>query len=220
MKQKTAIITKQTPEIEAYLRSIRKYQPLSQEEENEVFKMYHSNDPDAKKKAKSGKNVEISLPGPYSLHLKENNVTLALDSLADWSKNDDNKVKFFSGHGVYTTEVKVKKPQGNEVLHLGDVHNIAHVWVNGIDCGIVWTAPDYNNAVKFQTAEEFDVIYIAPRNGYVHISVGAGDRSIYVNNHKYRITGKYMSGVFMPVSKGDTIRIEDCFEATFIPCKE
>ena len=51
MKQKTAIITKQTPEIEAYLRSIRKYQPLSQEEENEVFKMYHSNDPDAKKKA-------------------------------------------------------------------------------------------------------------------------------------------------------------------------
>ena len=51
MKQKTAIITKQTPEIEAYLRSIRKYQPLSQEEENEVFKMYHSNDPAAKKKA-------------------------------------------------------------------------------------------------------------------------------------------------------------------------
>lgn len=51
MKQKTAIITKQTPEIEAYLRSIRKYQPLSQEEENEVFKMYHSNDPVAKKKA-------------------------------------------------------------------------------------------------------------------------------------------------------------------------
>ena len=51
MKQKTAIITKQTPEIEAYLRSIRKYQPLTQEEENEVFKMYHSNDPVAKKKA-------------------------------------------------------------------------------------------------------------------------------------------------------------------------
>ncbi len=51
MKQKTAIITKQTPEIEAYLRSIRKYQPLSQEEENEVFRMYHSNDPVAKKKA-------------------------------------------------------------------------------------------------------------------------------------------------------------------------
>lgn len=51
MKQKTTIITKQTPEIEAYLRSIRKYQPLSQEEENEVFKMYHSNDPVAKKKA-------------------------------------------------------------------------------------------------------------------------------------------------------------------------
>ena len=51
MKQKTAIITKQTPEIEAYLRSIRKYQPLTQEEEKEVFKMYRSNDPVAKEKA-------------------------------------------------------------------------------------------------------------------------------------------------------------------------
>ena len=51
MKQKTAIITKQTPEIEAYLRSIRKYQPLTQEEEKEVFRMYHSNDPVAKEKA-------------------------------------------------------------------------------------------------------------------------------------------------------------------------
>ena len=51
MKQKTAIITKQTSEIEAYLRSIRKYQPLTQEEENEVFRMYRSNDPVAKEKA-------------------------------------------------------------------------------------------------------------------------------------------------------------------------
>ena len=50
MKQKTVII-KQTSEIEAYLRSIRKYQPLTQEEENEVFKMYRSNDPVAKEKA-------------------------------------------------------------------------------------------------------------------------------------------------------------------------
>lgn len=29
-----------------------------------------------------------------------------------------------------------------------------------------------------------------------------------------------MSGIFMPLSKGDTIRIENCLEATFIPCKE
>lgn len=51
MKQKTAIITKQTPEIEAYLRSIRKYQPLTQEQEDEAFAQYHSNDPDAKQRA-------------------------------------------------------------------------------------------------------------------------------------------------------------------------
>ena len=96
---------------------------------------------DDKQKNMSRKNAEIALTGPFSLLLKENNVSLTLDSLYDWAKHDDNKVKFFSGHGVYTTQVKVKKPLGNEVLELGDVHNIAHVWVNGIDCGIVWTAP-------------------------------------------------------------------------------
>ena len=49
MKQK--VIIKQSPEIEAYLKSIRKYQPLTQEQEDEAFKMYHSGDPVAQKKA-------------------------------------------------------------------------------------------------------------------------------------------------------------------------
>ena len=49
MKQKSII--KQSPEIEAYLRSIRKYQPLTTEQEEEAFKMYKSGNEEAKQKA-------------------------------------------------------------------------------------------------------------------------------------------------------------------------
>ena len=49
--KKTKIIAKNSPDIEAYLRSIRKYQPLTIEEEQEAFEQYHSNDPVAKQQA-------------------------------------------------------------------------------------------------------------------------------------------------------------------------
>ena len=43
---------------------------------------------------------------------------------------------------MYTTTLKMKKqPAGRAWIQLPDVKDIAHVWVNGIDCGIAWTAP-------------------------------------------------------------------------------
>ena len=85
MKQKTAIITKQTPEIEAYLRSIRKYQPLTQEEENEVFKMYRSNDPVAKEKAIAT--------------LVNDNQRFIFSLAKDYAKGDETKVLDYVNEG-------------------------------------------------------------------------------------------------------------------------
>ena len=43
---------------------------------------------------------------------------------------------------MYTTTLKMKKqPASRAWIQLPDVKDIAHVWVNGIDCGIAWTAP-------------------------------------------------------------------------------
>lgn len=84
----------------------------------------------------------LHLNGPYTLTLKEANYTTTLDNLVSWTDLPDGDIKYFSGHGLYTTNLKLKKkPVGNERLDLGTVYNIAHVWVNGIDCGIIWTAP-------------------------------------------------------------------------------
>lgn len=49
--KKTKHIIANTPEIDAYIKMIRKFEPLSKEEEDRAFDMYYSNDPEAKKKA-------------------------------------------------------------------------------------------------------------------------------------------------------------------------
>jgi hypothetical protein len=44
-----------------------------------------------------------------------------------------------------------KKAKGQAVLSFPNVKDIAHVWLNGQDCGIVWTAPyevDITKALK------------------------------------------------------------------------
>lgn len=88
----------------------------------------------------------------WNITFRENNVQVVSDVLFDWSKSDNEKIKFFSGHASYTTTFKHKgKPKGKALLTLGEVNNIAHVWINGVDCGIVWTAPyeiDITRALK------------------------------------------------------------------------
>ena len=72
----------------------------------------------------------------------ESGVTLKNQTLFDWSQHQDDRIRYFSGHARYsTTFVQNKKARGRTWLSLPDVKDIAHVWINGKDCGIVWTAP-------------------------------------------------------------------------------
>ena len=62
--------------------------------------------------------------------------------LFDWSQHADDRIRYFSGHVRYTTTFKFKeKAKGQVVLSFPNVKDIAHVWLNGEDCGIAWTAP-------------------------------------------------------------------------------
>ena len=91
----------------------------------------------------------ISLPGRrymedqlWDIYFKESGITLKQQRLFDWSQHEDDRIRYFSGHARYTTILEWKgKPDEKGSLQLPNVHDIAHVWVNGIDCGIAWTAP-------------------------------------------------------------------------------
>ena len=90
----------------------------------------------------------------WDISFRENGITLQNQQLFDWSQHGDERIRYFSGHARYTTTLKLKgndMPQGSAWLAFPNVKDIAHVWVNGKDCGIAWTAPyevDITDALK------------------------------------------------------------------------
>ncbi len=81
---------------------------------------------------------------PWTVYFREAGLTINTRQLFDWSQHEDDRIRYFSGHARYTTTWKLKKnevPQGRAWLSFPNVKDIAHVWINGKDCGIAWTAP-------------------------------------------------------------------------------
>ena len=80
----------------------------------------------------------------WDVSFRESGLSLTSQPLFDWSQHEDERIRYFSGHARYTTTWKLKAsevPQGRAWLSFPSVKDIAHVWINGKDCGIAWTAP-------------------------------------------------------------------------------
>ena len=81
---------------------------------------------------------------PWQLHFRESGLRMKSDTLFSWSGHGDSSVRYFSGHVIYQTTLRYrpsKNATGRAVLSLGDVRDIAHVWLNGHDLGILWMPP-------------------------------------------------------------------------------
>lgn len=68
------------------------------------------------------------------------------DSLTDWTTHAAKGIQYYSGIAEYKKDFHFSGdpdsvPIRGIYLDLGKVNNIAHVWLNGTDLGIVWTAP-------------------------------------------------------------------------------
>ncbi len=68
------------------------------------------------------------------------------DQLIDWTTSPENGIKYYSGIATYNRNFDFQFPHGFNkdqkiYLDLGKVKNIAHVWLNGHDLGVLWTAP-------------------------------------------------------------------------------
>ena len=90
--------------------------------------------------------------------------------LADWSQHADERVRFYSGIATYRTRFTLAADalaEGHALsLDLGVVKNIARVRLNGVDLGVVWTAPwrvDLARAAKpGENALEIEVANLWP----------------------------------------------------------
>ena len=61
---------------------------------------------------------------------------------SDWTASEDDGIRYFSGTADYTATLNLNEEiNGDAVISLGNVRNIAKVTVNGTECGIAWKAP-------------------------------------------------------------------------------
>jgi alpha-L-rhamnosidase len=88
------------------------------------------------------------LSGPWSLAFQADRgapAKVTLPTLEDWSKNAAPGIKYFSGIGAYTRDITLPASafgRGKAVmLDLGDVRELAEVFVNGNSAGTLWKAP-------------------------------------------------------------------------------
>lgn len=88
-------------------------------------------------------------------------------ALGDWSKSDDERVKYYSGTASYqkTFDLAVI-PSGPVYLDLGKVKNLARVTLNGKNLGVIWTAPwrvDISSALRQKNNElKIEVVNLWP----------------------------------------------------------
>ncbi|MBL4675564.1 MAG: glycoside hydrolase family 2 [Mucilaginibacter sp.] len=74
-------------------------------------------------------------------------------TLDDWSKNDNDSIRYYSGKALYKNEFSlVKKKSGfNYLLEFARIGVMAKVKINGVDAGAMWTPPyrtDITRALK------------------------------------------------------------------------
>ena len=67
---------------------------------------------------------------------------LGLQRLSDWTASADEKLRHFAGRAVYEKKLELKTGVSERmILDLGEVHEIANVWVNDKFVGCLWKPP-------------------------------------------------------------------------------
>ncbi len=100
--------------------------------------------------------IKQRIVGPWQLTFadkKQMGEILYLDTLSSLNMKQDKRVKYYSGIMTYSTEFSLPElEQGNNTrckLNLGDIYNIAEVWVNGEKVGTVWKKPYTIDVTKY-----------------------------------------------------------------------
>lgn len=101
--------------------------------------------------------VVQTLDSPWTVDFKNKQIgpvePVSFPKLTDWIKNDNEKIKYYSGTAVYKSTFKYNKNNSKQdiFIDLGKVGVMASVKINGIDIGTTWIAPyklNINDSLK------------------------------------------------------------------------
>lgn len=88
--------------------------------------------------------VVMEMAGPWQVAFQENRgapATATFDSLASYTESEVFGIKYFSGVAIYTKTMAVDAVGERMFIDLGQVCDLAEVYVNGSYCGTAWKQP-------------------------------------------------------------------------------
>ncbi|MFY0626843.1 MAG: hypothetical protein JXR07_11120 [Reichenbachiella sp.] len=123
--------------------------PLKMEVDRSWFVIFSNASNDRVKKALADNTpkyqVAQTIDTPWKIDFESKNIapyTITTPELMDWSKSEDDLLKYYSGTANYTTTFNYQKTKAKEVLiDLGEVGVMATVTLNGKNIGTSWMAP-------------------------------------------------------------------------------
>jgi hypothetical protein len=124
--------------------------------------------------------------------------------LTDWSKNDNEQIRYFSGAAVYKTTAQVSKVKGAKLwLDLGKVSVMAKVKINGKYAGGVWTYPYRVDITPFVKTGQNE-IEVETVNVWANRIIGdkmlpEGERKLQLSGIANRASVLQESGLLGPV---------------------
>ncbi len=89
---------------------------------------------------------EIAIEGEWKVSFDpklDKKFVCKFPTLEDFSLSNEERIKYFAGTATYHKNIDIDRKSDNQriLLDLGEMNDIAQVWVNGKDAGVSWYAP-------------------------------------------------------------------------------
>jgi hypothetical protein len=91
--------------------------------------------------------IVLTMKEPWKVDFQNKDIgpvkPIVFPTLSDWTRHDNEKIKYYSGTAIYTSTFNYKKEKEDQeiIIELGDVGVIASVKINGKEIGTTWIAP-------------------------------------------------------------------------------
>lgn len=131
------------------------------------------------------------------------------EKLHDWTTHADSGIKYYSGTASYSQQFQFASNNKRTWLDVGEVANMATIYVNGIHCGVAWTAP-YRVDISHALREGMNDLKIEVTNTWANRLIGdqflPEEKRITWTTAPFRLKGKPLlkAGLLGPI----TLKIE------------
>ncbi len=124
-------------------------------------------------------DVIRTVDSAWQVHFEQKNGGTAdeeFTELMSWTRKGNPVVKYFSGTAVYRTTVEIDSTMlaahGKMFIDLGVVKNLADVFINGIQAGVLWKAPFMTSDIKPLLKEGGNLLEIKVTNVWRNRMIG------------------------------------------------